>query len=348
MPPAPATNSVCSSRRRCHKRVDGFTLIELLVVIAIIAILIALLLPAVQQAREAARRTQCKNNLKQIGLALHNYESTHKVIPQSAISSTGNGGGNTYSAGGQNVNNARADWTWSAMLLPYIEQAPLYNTLNMGPLFPNQVAAQPNGLALLQTRLAAFVCPSDTFLNPNPNRPFRKIIAGQNVFLGGSSYPASTGQRGSEKTGAFGVDQDPRKFRDFTDGLSNTIFVAERKTGELVVGQGGAWSGVWCCMEHAPLTGGIPQDVAWRWQTGFSPLFDLASGDSGCTGVNPCVQPYSTASSQHVGGLQVLMGDGGVRFISLNIQWLRATAPEPRSIWANLCDINDGNPIGEF
>src|SRR5690242_1917599 len=131
MPSAPATISVCSFRRRLRQRVDGFTLIELLVVIAIIAILIALLLPAVQQAREAARRTQCKNNLKQLGLALNNYETTHKGIPQSTPVMTGNGGGATYGSGGASTAAPRTDWTWSAMLLPYIEQAPLYNTMNV-------------------------------------------------------------------------------------------------------------------------------------------------------------------------------------------------------------------------
>src|SRR5262245_10604170 len=111
-------------------RRKGFTLIELLVVIAIIAILIALLLPAVQQAREAARRTQCRNHLKQIGLALHNYESTHLLFPPSCINnpfSTGTIDGITFP---DNEMTATTGFGWGAMLLPYLDQAPLYNQFN--------------------------------------------------------------------------------------------------------------------------------------------------------------------------------------------------------------------------
>src|SRR5215471_15422897 len=100
----------------------GFTLIELLVVIAIIAVLIALLLPAVQQAREAARRTQCKNNLKQIGLALHNYHDTFNTLMPLAFGDGGVAGA------------VRPTWAWSVMMLPYIDQGPLYNSLNPGPV----------------------------------------------------------------------------------------------------------------------------------------------------------------------------------------------------------------------
>ena len=111
---------------RRHK--TGFTLIELLVVIAIIAILIALLLPAVQQAREAARRTQCRNNLKQIGLALHNYHDNFNVITPLA-----------YGDGGINAQTSNPTWAWSTMILPYMDQAPLYNQLNPGPNTLRQV-----------------------------------------------------------------------------------------------------------------------------------------------------------------------------------------------------------------
>ena len=103
-----------------NRRAHGFTLIELLVVIAIIAILIALLLPAVQQAREAARRTQCKNNLKQVGLALHNYHDVHKMFPMGAFSAIDDDNGCDDDGYG-----------WGVMLLPYIDQAPLYQKLPM-------------------------------------------------------------------------------------------------------------------------------------------------------------------------------------------------------------------------
>ena len=137
----------------------GFTLIELLVVIAIIAILIALLLPAVQQAREAARRTQCRNNLKQIGLALHNYHDTFRLFPPGVIRD------------GQNNSEA---WGWTVFILPFLEQANLYNQLDpdtyrlrdlLAGLNPTYPAPTANA-AILQNPLSVFICPSD----PNSGR----------------------------------------------------------------------------------------------------------------------------------------------------------------------------------
>ncbi len=140
----------------------GFTLIELLVVIAIIAILIALLLPAVQQAREAARRTQCKNNLKQLGLALHNYHDVMKQFPPGFVdqlSSAATASGAAVAATTQDGN-----WGWGSYTLPYIDQAPLYNLLNVGNRTLLQAANDTTngGRRGLQTPLEAFRCPSDT------------------------------------------------------------------------------------------------------------------------------------------------------------------------------------------
>ena len=131
------------SRRR------GFTLIELLVVIAIIAVLIALLLPAVQQAREAARRSQCTNNLKQIGLALHNYHDVYNTFPAGYID--------------QGVAANRGHYSWTSAILPYIDQAPLSNLMRVGdvPLSTNLT----NNLTAMQTPLSGFACPS----NPAPS-----------------------------------------------------------------------------------------------------------------------------------------------------------------------------------
>ncbi|MCB1129315.1 MAG: DUF1559 domain-containing protein, partial [Verrucomicrobiae bacterium] len=123
-----------------HANRRGFTLIELLVVIAIIAILIALLLPAVQQAREAARRTECKNKLKQLGLALHNYHDTFRAFPAAFYRGT------TTSPG----------WGWGTMILPYIDQAPLYNQWVMTVSYDNG-----QNQTARRTKLAAYKCPSD-------------------------------------------------------------------------------------------------------------------------------------------------------------------------------------------
>ena len=157
------------------RRSRGFTLIELLVVIAIIAVLIALLLPAVQQAREAARRTQCRNNLKQIGLALHNYLSTHTVFP------FGKGAPYVGAAG-------YARWSQHAMILPYIDQAPLYNSIDFNnppgtpgmagviAFMPAFVSPSAANMVASQTVIPGFMCPTD--LGPNDSWRAQNNYAG--------------------------------------------------------------------------------------------------------------------------------------------------------------------------
>jgi prepilin-type N-terminal cleavage/methylation domain-containing protein len=135
------------------RRPRGFTLIELLVVIAIIAILVALLLPAVQQAREAARRSQCKSNLKQLGVALHNYHDVHSVFPPGCV----NQEGDTANPDDRD----RLNWTWPVYLMPYMDQAPLYEQLNPGPTRATAAVSDPAKRAVMQQPLAAFRCPSD-------------------------------------------------------------------------------------------------------------------------------------------------------------------------------------------
>jgi len=136
----------CARSRRVRW---GFTLIELLVVIAIIAILIALLLPAVQQAREAARRTTCRNNLKQIGLALHNYENSNKVFPPESIWAFRNPGTGAWEP---------RNFTWIVMLLPYLDNAPLYNRINFSaPIWNQSDGIEP----IVRKQLPVLTCPTD-------------------------------------------------------------------------------------------------------------------------------------------------------------------------------------------
>ena len=134
---------------RCRTRIRrGFTLIELLVVIAIIAILVALLLPAVQQAREAARRAQCKSNLKQVGIGLHNYHETHGMFPLEAIWTRAS------------TNGPASNYTWITMILPHLDQAGLYNEIDFDqPIFGQNTAA-PENKPIRGSRIPALICPS--------------------------------------------------------------------------------------------------------------------------------------------------------------------------------------------
>ncbi len=198
-----------------QKKRTGFTLIELLVVIAIIAILIALLLPAVQQAREAARRSTCKNNLKQIGLALHNYHDTHRSFPPSYV--------DNYPAGTPFLNN---DLGWGTFILPYMDQGPLYNNISSSGAMDvdwTTVADMTTGsTAYAKSVLPAFICPSDP-------------MGGVNTKIG--SYGKSNYK---VVRSVISYPVVARRLRDFTDGASNTLVVGESDTQDHI---GSIWVG---------------------------------------------------------------------------------------------------------
>ncbi len=306
----------------------GFTLIELLVVIAIIAILIALLLPAVQQAREAARRTQCRNNLKQLGLALHNYHDNYNRFPSQGY----------YAA---NVGTAASPvWaprnhTWCSMILPYIDQGPLYNNTN----FALPVWAQPSGLptanqAIVSAQLPAFRCPSDAGVGDPP---------GSNRNIAITNYSAAEGYHWwNESTSTIGgIFTGPQhtKMGDIIDGTSNTIAVGETSglghkngpqnttgTGILRVGLGEAVPR--SAFVASTFTGAVYQgdNGNWKhpdgsniggWFLGggphhYAPIFMYAWG------INT---EWPGAGSLHTGGAHFLMADGTVKFISQNISF---------------------------
>lgn len=319
-------------------RSRGFTLIELLVVIAIIAILIALLLPAVQQAREAARRSTCKNNMKQIGLAMHNYHDTHRIFPPATI----NPGCNdcedivTPDTLSTNVLNITAH----VLILPYIDQAPLYNKLNFsqpmglsaysGVTDPSPTAAASNMAALKKQHLSVYACPSDPADTPGTNsstsshyytvdyyRTSYGVIArtwednSRNKYLFWGSADNDMNQRS-----AFGTNGAAR-MRDITDGTSNSIFMSETSMQKYDTNYGPYW-GAWTNTYWLSMSWGInkPYDI------NVSPL------------------PFAwTPGSKHEGGCHVLLADGGVRFVSENTN-------EPTLL--NLVSIADGNVIGEW
>jgi prepilin-type N-terminal cleavage/methylation domain-containing protein/prepilin-type processing-associated H-X9-DG protein len=267
---------------------QAFTLIELLVVIAIIAILIALLVPAVQKVREASARTQCINNLKQIGLALHGYHDTYKMLPSGY-----------YPAG----SGALTYTGWQLQLLPYLDQTPLY-TSSYAYLQANPGGTDSSSFPAVGATLAVFICPSNT-------RPLVENYAGVNYEL--TSYMGVAGTSSANPLSADGVlyvsSQVP--FAQITDGTSNTIAVGERPcTGDLQYGWGFAPYG----------TGSGDGDTVLGTRDTFvaSNLGDSVSN----VGLQAPLQPQTQGEidgghfwSFHPGGATFLFCDGTVHFL---------------------------------
>ena len=355
------------SRLRLPK---GFTLIELLVVIAIIAVLISLLLPAVQQAREAARRTQCKNNLKQLGLAMHNYHDTFNVFPPGHVSDFP--AVSPWVSPGNLASSEVGCWTWATMLLPSLEQGNVYNVLSPGSQKPQTAAATPAGLQALQTPLSVFRCPSD--IGPNLNNfdntlggnemvaanYSRFITDGTNKIAIATSNYMAVSNAGDSTTPAInpyqygpplGVAYQNSRvgIRDITDGSSNTLCIGERawKYGTLIAGAGTIYA-----ISASPLAN-IDQSSSWNIKSAFTNVASLTYD-----GLNATVnRPHQSRAfnSAHTGGVQFLLCDGSVRFLSENIDSRKGTVsvtPYPADIVTNtlgrLACRNDGLVTGEF
>ena len=322
------------NRRSCR----GFTLIELLVVIAIIAILIALLLPAVQQAREAARRTECKNNLKQIGLGLHNYHDTFRVFPF--------GKGASYP--GVPV---YARWSQHAMILPYIDQAPLYNSIdfNFPPETPGMAgvinfmppSVNPGGqnAAASRAMIPMFFCPSDSAPVGSPGWPGQNnYVANQGGWLcDRSDQPgAPTDSSPSEvQTGVFYFLSKVRA-RDITDGMTQTAFFSEKRRGSgtpdpktdmFVISHQTTRDATYAaCSGINPLTATpLTSKYGFSWVMGENccTLYNhvatpntFTCGGTGFPGTMTNMAMQVTANSNHVGGVHVMMCDGSVHFCS--------------------------------
>lgn len=341
------------SRQRSH----GFTLIELLVVIAIIAILIALLLPAVQQAREAARRTQCKNNMKQLGLAVHNYHDNFGMFPPALISS---GRCNPASAApvGTECPATRPvlNTTGWVLMLPYLDQSPLYNQYNLNlpssisnpysRTLAGSVTTSTANQAIYKLKLAAFGCPSDPagmaiYINAaNSNGQFyeaNEVARSSYLFASGNftDYNASFGAYpGNTTRGAFGNDGSA-KIADITDGTSATIALGESKQlGHTATAYGPYWgAGVHtCCHGYTP---NYCYNVNYPYNYDQTCMGATPAATSG-----PKLQYAWGFGSYHVGGAHFVMGDGAVRFISDNINFPNVFQPLNR--------ISDAVVVGDF
>lgn len=328
-------------KRRC-----GFTLIELLVVIAIIAVLIALLLPAVQQAREAARRSQCKNNLKQLGLAMHNYHDTHNCFPPNQ----GNLGYPTWGTNGKG--------THLVQLLPYIDQAPLYTAIDFNVVGQPFNLTLPSGQLFRSVSLPVLACPSDDRPTLNGDRALTNYAGsigtawqqsnnGCNLAtIVGAGDTNGDGEdwfgNGGTTAGLVRTDYpDPRgcsgmiarsawncKLRDVTDGPSNTIMMGEIRP---------------MCDRDFTAQGWVYSDALWMATTG--PInFPTCPNDPGYN-TSPCTQNggnWNTTmgfKSRHVGGAHFVMGDGAVRFLSQNVNHVT---------YQKLGDRHDNQPVGDF
>lgn len=326
---------------RILKPRHAFTLIELLVVIAIIATLVAILLPAVQQAREAARRSTCKNNLKQLGLALHNYHDVHGMLPIGCL----------YQDLGTSVPAGSNKTTWMVRILPQMEQSAIYDLAD----FNNRdgAAYDPNNIKELD--IPSYRCPSDpgtradTKLDDGPTSyvacigsTYRvdgdcSVVSGSNMgtyVTGNTAWRKMVYNNGDHK-GIFSASSHIG-FSEIMDGLSNTMAVSECLVGTEVIEDDAGNVNV--CTGSTVQTNrghswhsGRPE--AWTFSTNRTPnpFFDECVRNHVSTGV--------FARSQHQGGVQVTLADGSVRFVSENINL---------ATWMNLGDKNDGNVMGEF
>jgi prepilin-type N-terminal cleavage/methylation domain-containing protein len=342
------------------KRKRGFTLIELLVVIAIIAILIALLLPAVQQAREAARRTQCKNNMRQIGLAFHNYHDTHGRFPKPAMI------GVTVSTGLV----IRSGVSWCTMLLPYIEQANIYALYDStgSPYTPLNAAAVLNVIP-------GFICPSVprssnvyTMTAPaglNLGGGFPPLGASLNMTAGvldydtldgvfsGFSTIAYTGQPAAADRAGWGtwsirVIDLPNmssggsggSLRDITDGTSNTILVGEVSDRTKLIRKGKTIALSDPEAQAQAITGSGTWPDLFKGDTWIGgKLYDGTGASGGPCAINCSNFRNAGMYSFHTGGAQVTLADGSARFISENIGAYTL---------ASLITRAGGEVIGEF
>jgi prepilin-type N-terminal cleavage/methylation domain-containing protein/prepilin-type processing-associated H-X9-DG protein len=355
------------------RRNHGFTLIELLVVIAIIAVLIGLLMPAVQSAREAARRTQCTNNLKQIGLAMHTYLSFWEALPPVCIDPA-------WYSNNVPIPQAHQNWSQHARMLPYMEQRVLYNMINWdfgarwnGDTVYTDLTAPTGGstdsipqMTVLVMTIASFLCPSD--VNPGSSTAF--LVGGVTRVVGASNYPCNIGLNRRITGGRPDVSwnktvNDTTNLATFKDGASNTVIFSEwikgpaSPTGSAPNGLGevynlGENSNFYSSDQQfaelcnrAPITSANQQ---WQWKGewwGFGATMIYSHTQmpnrTSCVyhDINQDGRGSITmigASSNHPGGVNVLFMDGTVRFIKNGVNyktWYAIATPNKRESFSS-------------
>lgn len=307
--------------RRIARRGRGFTLIELLVVIAIIAVLIALLLPAVQSAREAARRAQCVNNLKQIGLALHNYHSANGTFPMGGCPGREMSSPTTLIGG--TSGSPWGSWSAQSMMLPFMEQQPLYNALNFSVATQGPVQFGPAAVSTaIRSRINSFLCPS----SPEPPGTFYGASRpGNSYFASIGSSLLWNGNAGNAPNGVFNHGGKPNGLRDIIDGSSNTIAFGEWRIGDFNANK-------LSIQDVINISGTFPPGTSWG-----SPLLNMPAG-----GV-PFLQWIVTCASQ----ARSSIGNSNINRSWIGEFWacgmcgrgMGTTLLAPNSQYPN-CDIN--------